>query len=932
MSRAREASPGSARLRSGARAFLAVIGCALALAPVAGGQSASRPAARKSTAPIPLESYHLQNLKWRSVGPANMGGRISDFAVNEKKPSTFYVATGTGGLFKTTNLGTTWSGVFDKEAVASIGAVALWQKNPEVVWVGTGEANSRNSSSWGNGVYRSLDGGGSWSHLGLANTHNIARVIPDPGDSNVCWVAALGHLWGENPERGVFVTRDGGKTWTHSLKVDAGTGAVDLVMDPSDSLVLYAAMYARKRSPWSYTAGGTSGGVFKTSDGGRSWKKLGEGLPAETGRIGLSIYAKNPGWVFAVIESDQGGHIEEFEDKSRSGGVFRSEDGGQRWKRLSAHTPRGFYFSQIRVQPNDSTRVYLLGFDVLVSDDGGLTFRAGGGKNVHPDCHAMWIDPANPDHVLLGTDGGAFQSHDRASTWDFLNNMAIGEFYNIALDNRTPYWIYGGLQDNQSWGGPSQTRFNPENWLDDPKQDGINNGHWFCLGGGDGFHVAVDPSDPDIVYYESQGGYLQRLNLATGKERFIRPSNKEGEARFRFNWNTPFQISPHDSSVLWMGGNHLFRLYERGDKWERVSPDLTTRDPSKMDTGGSAAETHCTITTLAESPVEKGLIWAGTDDGKLWITRDAGSQWTDLTANLRGVPAGLYVSRIEASHHAPGVAYVAIDGHRSDLFKPFLLATRDFGKTWNSIVGDLPATGPVKVVREGRRNPKLLFAGTEFGLFMSLDGGRSWRQSKEGLPTVAVDDIAIHPRDHDLVIGTHGRSVSVMDDITPLEQWSDSVLIRPVTLFGPRAAHAFLYRTISGMWGQRLFSASNPPFGAYFHYFVHEYSGEGVSLTVADTAGKTVRSLSGPGTTGLHRVVWDLRDDPKKRISRPEWGNQPSFVAPGRYTVKLKYGKEPEQKRDFQVTVEPGVEDPPESGPNPARASAPGTRTTNPPR
>jgi photosystem II stability/assembly factor-like uncharacterized protein len=614
--------------------------------------------------------------------------------------------------------------------------------------------------------------------------------------------------------------------------------------------------------------------------------------------------------IFAVVESDQGGHLAEFEEKSRAGGVFRSDDRGGTWRRLSPYTPRAFYFSQIRVQPDDTSRVYLLGTDLWVSDDGGTTFRGGGAKNLHPDCHDLWIDPSLPERVMLGTDGGLFVSHDRTATWDFINNMAAGEFYNVTLDSRDPYRICGGLQDNQSWCGPSRVRAEPEVWLEEPQHNGILNDHWFCLGGGDGFHVQVDPENPDLVYYESQQGWLHRQDLSSGKERRLRPSNKEGEPVFRFNWNTPFQISPHDPTVLWMGGNHLFRLYERGDRWELASPDLSTQDPKKMVTGGSGAETHCTIVTLAESPLVPGVIWAGTDDGRLWLTRDAGKGWTEVTKNLRGVPAGLYMSRVEASHFDAGTAFLAVDGHRTNDFRPYLLVTRDYGRSWASIVGDLPGDSPVKVVREDPGNPKLLFCGTEQGIYLSLDGGGRWMRMKEGLATVAVDDIQIHPRERDLVIGTHGRSVYVLDDITPLEQWSPRVLADSVTFFAPRPATAFYTRGLSGIWGQRMFTAKNPPFGAYLNYFVREDIGKGASITIADSAGRTVRSLTGPGTSGLHRVVWDLQAGERlQRIDRPEWANQPEFVRPGKYKVTLTYGEQ-KLERALEVRHAPGTADP----------------------
>ena len=879
------------------------------------GLAAAAAAAPKATrieprSPAALDTKLLKDLTWRSIGPANMGGRISSLGVVESKPATFFVGFGTGGVFKTTNAGTTWNPVFDKQPVASIGAIAVWAKNPDVVWVGTGEANSRNSSSWGRGVFRSADGGGTWKPMGLEAVSTISRVVAHPTDSNTVYVAALGRLWNENPERGVYRTSDGGKTWSQVLKVDARTGAVDLAMDPGDPNTLYAAMYARRRTAWSFTGGGPTGGIFRTRDGGRSWKRLTDGLPASTGRIGLDIYRKNPKEIFAVIESDQGGHLAEFEEKSRSGGVFRSDDGGDHWQRLSPYTPRPFYFGQIRVQPDDDKRIYLMGVDLWISDDGGRSFVAGGARNLHSDCHAMWIDPTHPEHVMMGTDGGLYVSWDRAATWDFVNNMAVGEFYNIALDSRDPYWVYGGLQDNQSWGGPSRTLNDVEYFGDESHNEGIVNDQWMDLGGGDGFHVAVDPVHPQIVYHESQQGYLERLDLGSHKTRNLRPSNKEGEPTFRFNWNTPFLISPHDPTVLWMGGNHVFRLLDRGDRWELASPDLSTQDPKKMITGGSGAESHCTVVSLAESPVRAGTLWAGTDDGKLWVTPDAGAHWSDLTANLKGVPAGLYVSRIEPSHHDARAAYVAIDGHRSDDFHPYLLVTRDLGHSWASLSGELPKDAPVIVVREGLVNPALLFAGTEFGIWTSVDAGAHWAKLGNGLPTVAVDDIALHPREHDLVIGTHGRSLWVMDDVTPLEHWTARTATDSVTFFPPRGASAFYSLGLGGIWGNRMFRAKNPPFGAYFDYYLGTDFDDGVTLTVADTSGKSVRTLHGPGTRGFHRVTWELQaGEPRERIGRPEWGGQPLFVPPGRYKVTLAAGEAAPIHQTVDVRHAPGTAD-----------------------
>lgn len=887
---------------------LALASLALALAASAARPAPAAAPPAQGRGPVELSPSLFKELSFRAVGPATMGGRISDFAVSEKQPMTIFAATGTGGLFKSTNLGTTWTPVFEKEAVASIGAVAVWQKNPALVWVGTGEANSRNSSSWGRGVYRSEDGGQTWIAAGLEATACIGRIVCHPTDSATVWVAALGRLWGENAERGVFRTRDGGRTWQHVLKVDARTGAVDLVADPSNPKVLYAAMYARRRTPWSYTGTGETGGIWRTTDGGGTWTKLVNGLPRRTGRIGLDVYRKNPKVVYAVVESDEGGRLSEFEESSRAGGVFRSDDGGSSWRRISPFSPRAFYFSQIRVQPDDSTRVYLLGTDLYWSDDGGYNFKARGAKNLHPDCHALWIDPADGRHVLLGTDGGIFQSFDRIANWQFVDNLPIGEFYNLAYDLREPFYrIYGGLQDNQTWGGPSRTMFEAFNF-GGGAGGGIANEDWELLGGGDGFHVAVDPTNPGLVWYESQGGELIRQDLVSGRERYCRPSNNEGEPVHRFNWNAPFLVSPHDPSVLWMGAQFVFKLTDRGERWERVSPDLTTADPAKMLTGGSGAEAHCTIVSLAESPVKAGILWVGTDDGKVWVSPNGGGAWSDLTANLRGAPKGLYVSRIEASRHDAKTAFVALDGHRSDVYAPYLFVTHDLGQSWTSIAGDLPKDHPVKVVRQDPRNPALLFAGTEFGLFLTFDGGRKWLPWKHGLPTVAVDDIAVHPRERDLIVATHGRSLYVLDGIQLLEDWSAGSLADTVQFAPPRPAWAYYPRPLGGKWGQRNFVAPNPPFGAWFDYFLPREIEGGVSIAVTDSAGRAVRSLTGPGAPGFHRVVWDLvAGEPRERVRRGEWPGQDEFVPPGAYKVTLTAGRAGPRVREVEVRAVPGT-------------------------
>ena len=887
-------------------AFVAMLAVAFALGALLPAAHAAAPVA-EAAKPVALDMKLFKGLAFRALGPANMGGRISDFAAVESEPGTIYVGTGTGGVFKTTNMGTTWSAIFEKEAVASIGAVSVWPRRGSVVWVGTGEANSRNSSSWGRGIYRSDDGGVNWKLSGLEATTNISRIVCDPNDSNVVYVAALGRLWGENPERGVFRTRDGGKTWTQVLKQDAKTGAVDLVMDPAQPRTLYAAMYARRRTPWSYTGGGETGGIWKSTDGGDHWAKLTAGLPTRTGRIGLCVYRKHPNVVYAVVESDAGGRIGVFDDVSRAGGVFRSDDAGANWKRISPFAPRAFYFSQIRVQPDDSTRVYLLGTDLFFSDDGGVTFSAGGARNLHPDCHAMWVDPSNGKHVLLGTDGGVFQSFDRAATWRFENNMALGEFYNLAADQREPFYrVYGGLQDNQNWGGPIRTDVEADAF-GDVGAGGIATDHWYVLGGGDGFHVAVDPQSPDTVYFESQGGNLERLDLSSGASWFCRPSNNEGEEQFRYNWNTPFLLSPHDPSVLWMGAQYVLKLSARGQRSERISPDLTTHDAARMATGGSGAEQYCTIVSLTESPVKAGVIWAGTDDGKVWVTPDGGSTWNDLTHNLKGAPAGLYVSRIEASHFDARTAYVSLDGHRSDVVAPYLFVTHDLGQSWTSVAGDLPRETIVNVIREDLANRDLLWAGTEFGLYVSFDAGRRWMRWKEGLPMVAIDDILIHPRERDVIVATHGRSIYALDGAQLLEQWNARSLTDSVQFAPPRTAWEWYPRTLGGKWGQHDYLAKNPPFGAWFDYFLPRELEDDVAIAVTDSAGHPVRSLTGPATAGFHRVVWDLvGGDPKNRIAHREWDGQPGYVRPGRYSVKLSAGKAKPVDQPFEVRAVPG--------------------------
>jgi photosystem II stability/assembly factor-like uncharacterized protein len=878
----------------------------------------------------------VKGLPWRSLGPASMGGRVSAIALVPGSRTSFYVGYATGGVFKTDNLGTTFAPVFDDYPVLSIGALAVadapagWTGFTEedrqraaaesrsleelgqgrIVWVGTGEGNGRNSSSWGGGVYRSVDGGKRFTHLGLTETHDIPRLAVDPRDPDVCYVAALGHLWGRNPERGVFKTADGGKSWQHVLKVDDRVGACDVVVDPARPDTVYAALYARRRTPWSFTGTSDAGGIFRSDDAGGTWKKLTAGLPPTTGRIGLTLHARDTKILYAVVESEHGGAGRDpFDSYSISGGLFRSDDRGETWTRQSPLSFRPFYFSRVAVDPEDDRRVYLPGWDVAISDDGGRSFRGSGSEHVHVDFHAIVVNPIDPSQILVGNDGGVYVSQDRARTWRHLDNVAAGQFYRVAVDLSDPYRIGGGLQDNGSWIGPSETSFQTEE-----AGDGILNGDWQMVLGGDGFTVAFDPTDPDLVYATSQGGYLARIRLDTNLTTLLRPSPREGQERLRFNWNTPFLISAHDPTVLYMAGNRVFKLTRRGDAYSAISDDLTRDEPGKTDAVGSDAETYGTVVSLVESPLRQGLLWAGTDDGLIHVTEDEGGSWRDVTPKE---VAGLYVSRIALSRHDSRTAYVAVDGHRSDVFKPIVLLTEDLGRSWKSIAGDLPAGGPVEVVREDPWSRDVLYAGTEFGLHVTLDRGRHWvRLNGKSLPPAPVDDLVLHPRERDLIVGTHGRSLWVLDDASMFAQLTQEVRDRPLAALEILPATPRLYRRRSYGAGHAVFRAPNPPLGAAINFWVRDLAGDPVKIAIADPGGTVVRELETVARPGLNRVVWDLQADRKHRIPRveTEMFRQTQFVAAGRYKVTIKLG---ELTAEQTVEVRPAPDAPP---PEPARA------------
>ena len=898
----------------------------------------------------PLTRTDLREFSWRSIGPANMGGRVADMTFAPSDGKTFFVGYATGGLFKTTNRGTTLSPVFDKEVTTSIGSVAIADAPPDwpgwaaeeaeaaknkhadegaadadepdpdrgkakIVWVGTGEGNNRNSSSWGHGVYRSTDGGATFEHKGLEATHNIPQIAADPRNPDVCFAAALGQLWNESPERGLYKTTDGGETWRAVLQVDDATGCCDVAIDPANPDTVYAAMYTRTRKAWSYTSGSEVGGVFKSTDAGETWTKLTNGLPARTERIGLSIHRADPRILVALVASDEGGWgTDPFDNFSKSGGVFRSEDAGETWERVSRLAPRAFYFSRIAIDPEDPGRVYLPGWSLLISDDGGRTFTNAPNRKPHVDCHAFAIDPDDPTHLLMGTDGGAYQSFDMGQTWQFLNTVAVGQFYNIGVDLSEPYRVAGGLQDNGTWIGPSATMHESGG---DPFQGSgavaITNGEWEFFTGGDGFGVAFELGHPtgeiDCFYSESQGGYLNRTNLATGEQRPLRPSPKEGQEHFRFNWNAPFLISPHDHTTLYLGGNHVFKLTDRGERWAMISPDLSTQVVEKVTTVGSDAETHGTVVSLAESELAPGMLWAGTDDGLIHVTIDDGRQWIEVTPEA---VRGRYISKIEPSRFEHDVAYVAVDGHRTGDYTPALLLTEDAGSSWVDITGDLPPApegGCVKAVREDRQNPDVLYVGTERGVFVTLDRGRHWltltgdpaAESDRGptLPHVAVDDIVQHPRTLDLVLGTHGRSIYILDDASFFGQLTPEVLASELHAFATRPARPRLTFDYDGIYGDNFFTAPNPPKGAQVTYFVAQDHLDDAKIEIKDADGKTVRELSGTGRFGVHRVAWDLQGDPKKVVADPAEG--PKFVEPGEYTITIKIGDDLESETSVEV-------------------------------
>jgi len=828
---------------------------------------------------IEISSSVFGALRARDIGPAVMGGRIAAMDVVNSQPRTIYVGAASGGLWKSITGGTTFKSVFDKYT-QSIGAMAIDQAHPDTVWVGTGEPWVRNSVSIGTGLYKTEDAGGTWKQVGLENSERISRIVIDPTNSNIVYVAVLGHLWDDNEERGLYKTTDGGESWEKILYIDQRTGCTDVAIDPQEPKILYAAMWEFRRHPYFFTSGGPGSGLYKSTDGGETWQELREGLPeGELGRIAIAVAPSRPSVVYADVESAKSA-------------LYRSDDLGEHWIQVN-NTPtvkdRPFYFSLLVVDPSDHNRIYKPSTGLAVSRDGGKTFSGMGG-DVHVDYHAMWINPNNPDYILVGNDGGVYISFDRGGTWRFLNNLPVSQFYHVSCDTARPYNVYGGLQDNGSWAGPSRS------------PGGIENSDWENLGGGDGFCVFVDPTDDNIVYWEYQGGNLFRKNRSTGDNKDIKPYPAEGEPKYRFNWNTPIALSPNDPKRLYVGSQFLHRSTDRGESWERISDDLTSNDPEKQrqeESGGltvdnTTAENHCTIFAIQESPLDGELIWIGTDDGNVQVTENDGESWTDVVRNIDGLPKCTWCSSIDASHHDRQTAYVTFDGHRTGDMTPYVYKTTDLGKTWEPITTD-SVKGYAHIIREDPVNPGLLYLGTELGLFITLDGGLNWAQFTEGLPNVSVRDIALHPRESDLVLATHGRGIYIIDDITPLRQITGEVLAADITIFESRPSMITIPQWKQHFPGNGEFIGRNPTeVGKIVYYLKKRHLFGDLKVEVYNPDGELIITLPGGKRKGVNVVNWYMRLKPPRVAPSPmlAWGALIGPMAPeGTYTVKLIKGK-----------------------------------------
>lgn len=877
----------------------------------------------------PMSPGTFAGLRLRNLGPAFTSGRVASLAVHPELANHYYVAAASGGVWKTVNNGITWTPVFDREGSYSIGVVALDPRNPAVVWVGTGENNNQRSVSYGDGIYKSEDGGKSWRNMGLKKSEHLARILFDPRNPDVMYVAAPGPLWSPGGDRGLFKSTDAGKTWTNVLKAGDYTGVVDVAMDPRNPEVLLAATHQRERKYYTLIHGGPESALHRSTDGGKTWTKLSQGIPpGELGRIGLAWSAKDPNIVYAQIEANEG-----------RGGIFRSTDRGVTWERRNPFDSQGQYYAHVVADPHNANRIYVMNVNIMVSDDGGRTLTSLPTRNRHVDNHVLWVDPRNPDHYLNGNDGGLYETFDRGENWDFKANLPLTQFYDVAVDESGPFYnVYGGTQDNFSFGCPAKTK----------NQHGITNLDCFVTNGGDGFHTRVDPKDPNTVYATLQNGVLVRFDRRTGERTGIQPKEGKGEPPLRWNWDSPLHISPHLNTRLYFGANKLYRSDDRGDSWRAISPDLTRQlDRNALPVmgkvwGADAVQKNVStalygnISAVAESPKKEGLIYAGTDDGLIQITEDGGKTWRKVE-KAGGAPENAYVARIVASQHDANTVYVAYENHQNGDFKPYIARSTDAGRTWTPIAGNLPENGAVYALAEDHVNPKLSFAGTEFALYFTADGGDKWIRLSGGMPTINVRDLAIHRKENDLVVGTFGRGFFILDDYAPLRTVSAEALKQEFTLFPVKNALSYLPAQPlggrgKGFQGESLFTAPNPPFGAVLTYHLKdgletrkqarqrrereaarknepapypkpeelraeaEEEAPALVVTIADAAGKVVRRFDAPAGRGLQRVAWDLRG-PAAAGGRPRRGGDDddeffgpppgALVAPGTYKVSF---------------------------------------------
>lgn len=865
----------------------------------------------------PLQSTDLAGLHLRNIGPATMSGRVVDMDVVESDPYVMYVASATGGVWRTRDNGVTWAAVFEREAVHSVGDIAVFQPDPAILWVGTGERANRQSVGWGDGVYKSTDAGKTWTNVGLRTSKHIGRILLHPTDRNVAYVAAQGSVWGPGGERGLYKTTDGGKSWSRVLHVDEDTGVTDVAIDWNEPRTLYAASYQRRRSAFGFNGGGPGSALWKTVDGGATWTKLtGRGLPdGEYGRIGLALFRKDPRILYVSIEQGLRYNASTAYIQ-RKAGLYRSNDGGQTWRFMSDWNPRPMYASQPAIDPQDDRRIYMMN-EYSFSDDAGETFTSPR-HTTHGDDRFIWVNPKDSRHVIKLDDGGIGISYDRGLTFLYVQSLPLSQYYRVALDNAQPYNIYGGLQDNGCWVGPSAS------WT----SAGILNEHWSRLCGGDGFAVVPDPNDPRVVYSTSQFLGLVRNDTTSWQLQSIRPGDPTGHIAGRRNWATwgknvpeqvlgnamhpanwdaPIMVSPHDSATLYVGAKHLWRSRDRGARWDDLGDMTTGVDRSTLPLMGRRPDESTLslddgvpyypgVTALAESPRRKGVIYVGTDDGRLRVSTDEGATFEDVQTRLPQLPSGSWVAGIEASRHADGTAYVAVDNHRSNDFGNYAFKTVDFGKTWTSIVGDLPHERVVRTIREDTRNPDLLYLGAELGLWISPNGGKQWVELKNEMPTLPFNDLAIHPRDNDLVLATHGRGIWILDQLTALQGLTPEVMTSEGHLFPIDPADQIRYTNLKSHAGDMVFRGENPPNGAVIDVWLSAPTAR-VELRVHDAKNEVVQSLPLPQPRrGVNRVVWNLRhaDLPIRGGGGDDEGEGPSsnsipgpYVMPGVYTVRL---------------------------------------------